>query len=114
MKAGAFDNWAFIDALRGVLGLVPLYRSASDRPSYERRALADMSCAIGDGNRRVVTTVGLEQSGRHSESALGEDVRELTPRELARLRKQRPLSRGARRLNGQRVGLAFVTLGRRA
>lgn len=106
-------NQRFIDALREVIGLVPLYRYGVARPSYERQALEAMGRAIGDGNRRIVTTVGLEKHGTDQYAFSDHaDVRELSPREIARLRASKPL-RGSHRLNGQRVGIAFVTLGRR-
>lgn len=112
MNQTALDNWDFIDALRETIGLRPLYRTKT-RPCYERAALEAMGRAIGDGNRRALCTSS-ESTYRSSQSEIGVEARELSPRQLARLRASKPLKRGARRLNGQRVGLAFVTLGKRS
>lgn len=46
------DDRDFVDALRGMLRMRPLYRQ-DETPSYERWSNGLMSRAIGDGNRRT-------------------------------------------------------------
>lgn len=92
----------FVDALRVVLGLRPLYRL--DRrelvPCYERRAFSDMLIATGDGNRQVRA---LEPSTARPGNR-GPRL-ELEPQ----ARRLSGNLRGARRLDGQRVGAAFTS-----
>ena len=95
----ARETQDFVDALRVVLGLRPLYRQGRVDSShcYVRRACSDMLLASGDGNRRVTSSPNWESKG-----TLGRK------REYFDLSTHYSAARGTRRRDGHRVGASFM------
>jgi hypothetical protein len=104
MVTAARERQDFVDALRDVLRLAPLYRvgRVELEPCYQRRAFADMLSASGDGNRHVRTPTSERGAYRQPRGERLElEAHRATPR-------TGDMRRAPTRLNGQRVGSAFT------